>query len=122
VRVLPPEESDGGEWRPLPWILKVAADALREVGDFNPWLLGWGFDDIELLERLFLAHHTQKTVLRPLTADPGQLVGLRDGTDAPLPFIGKGWRLMPILNGLCAPLRPVGVSARPGRTLSRKTD
>ncbi|MFS6828225.1 glycosyltransferase family 2 protein [Cyanobium sp. ATX-6F1] len=28
--------------------------ALVDVGGFNPYLLGWGFDDIDLFERLFL--------------------------------------------------------------------
>jgi hypothetical protein len=35
-------------------LFAVGAEVLREVGGFNPWLLGYGFDDIDLFERLFL--------------------------------------------------------------------
>ncbi|MEI6829799.1 MAG: glycosyltransferase family A protein [Synechococcaceae cyanobacterium ELA445] len=35
-------------------LFAVEAEVLRAVGGFNPWLLGWGFDDIDLFERLFL--------------------------------------------------------------------
>ncbi len=39
-------------------LFAVEAAALRAVGGFNPWLLGWGFDDIDLFERLFLRSDT----------------------------------------------------------------
>lgn len=35
-------------------LFAVEVAALRSVGGFNPWLVGWGFDDIDLYESLFL--------------------------------------------------------------------
>ena len=45
-------------------LFSVEAEVLRAVGGFNPWLLGWGFDDIDLFERLFFHPGTTFSYLR----------------------------------------------------------
>ena len=40
-------------------LFSVDAAALRAVRGFNPWLVGWGVDDIDLFERLFVLPGTR---------------------------------------------------------------
>lgn len=69
-------------------LFAVERRALQTVGGFNPHLFGWGYDDLDLFERLFLqagttVSHLPATGVCSLSHGVGQRLGAREEQPEP---------------------------------------
>lgn len=75
-------------------LFAVERRALQAVGGFNPYLFGWGYDDLDLFERLFLqagttVSHLPGAGVCSLSHGVGQRLGGREAQPEPrCPLVG----------------------------------